>query len=77
MGQYRGWSSSNFNLTPKINLRYAASLQFTSEIDKCTKKNTKYEANLLGLQKLRATGVQTYVLHTDSNVVSQQIKKNA
>jgi ribonuclease HI len=55
-----------------IKLRYTARLYFTSEIDKCT---NNYEAILLGLHKLRAIGVQTCVLHTDSKVVSGQIEK--
>jgi ribonuclease HI len=58
-----------------IKLRYAARLQFTSEIGKCTNNIAEYEAILLGLQKLRAIGVQTCVLGTDSKVVSGQIEK--
>jgi ribonuclease HI len=40
-----------------IKLRYAARLQFTSDIDKCSNNITKYETILLGLRKLRAIGV--------------------
>jgi ribonuclease HI len=37
----------------------------------------KYEAILFGLRKLRAIGLQTCVLRTDSNVVLEQIKKES
>jgi hypothetical protein len=53
-----------------IKLRYAARLQFTGKIDKCTDNIIEYEAILLGLWKLRAIGVQTCMLRTDSKVVS-------
>jgi ribonuclease HI len=54
----------------RIKLCYATRLYFTNETDKCTNNITKYETILLGLRKLRAIGVQTCVLHTDSKVVS-------
>jgi ribonuclease HI len=50
-------------------------LQFNKETDKCTNNITEYEAILLGLRKLRAIRVQRCILHTDSNVVARQIKK--
>jgi ribonuclease HI len=59
----------------RIKLRYAARLQFHSEADKCTNNIVEYEAILLGLHKLRAIGVQTCTLHTDSKVVAGQIEK--
>jgi ribonuclease HI len=58
-----------------IRLRYAARMQFTSKVDKCTNNIAGYEAILLGLHKLRAIGVQKCVLHTDSKVVTGQIEK--
>jgi ribonuclease HI len=58
-----------------IKLRYAARLQFNSEADKCTNNIVEYEAILLGLHKLRAIGVQTCTLRTDSKVVACQIEK--
>jgi ribonuclease HI len=58
-----------------IKLCYTARLQFVGKIDKCTNNIVEYEAILLGLRKLRAIGVQTYVLHTDSKLVLGQIKK--
>jgi ribonuclease HI len=54
----------------RIKLCYAARLQFTSETVKCNYNITEYEAILLGLQKLRAIGVQTCMLCIDSKVVS-------
>jgi ribonuclease HI len=60
-----------------IKLRYATRLQFTKDIDKCTNNIEEYEAILLGLRKLRALRVQTWVLRTDSKVVSSQIEKES
>jgi rhodanese-related sulfurtransferase len=40
-----------------IKLRYAARMQFNSEVDKCTNNIAEYEAILLGLCKLRAIGI--------------------
>jgi ribonuclease HI len=56
-------------------LRYAARLQFTNEVDKCTNNITEYEAILLGLCKLRAISMQTCVSRTDLKVVSVQVEK--
>jgi ribonuclease HI len=58
-----------------IKLHYAARLQFAGDIDKCTNNITEYETILLGLRKLRAIGVQTCVLCTDSKGVLGQIEK--
>jgi ribonuclease HI len=58
-----------------IKLCYVVRLQFASETDKYTNNITEYEAILLGLRKLRANGVQTCVLRTNSKVVTGQIEK--
>jgi ribonuclease HI len=58
-----------------IKLRYATRIQFNNDVDKCTNNIAEYEAILLGLCNLRAIGVQRCILHTDSIVVSGQIKK--
>jgi ribonuclease HI len=58
-----------------IKLRYAARLQFSKEIDKCTNNIIEYEAILLELRKLRAIRVQRCILCTDSKVVVDQIEK--
>jgi hypothetical protein len=50
-------------------------LQFTNKVDKCTNNIAEYEGILLGLRKLRAIGVQTRILRTDSKVVASQIEK--
>jgi ribonuclease HI len=44
-------------------------------VDRCTNNIAEYEAILLGLCKLRANGVQTCVLCTDSKVILGQIEK--
>jgi ribonuclease HI len=59
----------------RIKLHYTIRLQFPSKTDKCTNNIAEYKAIMLGLRKLRAIGVQTCVLHTDSKVVSGQIEK--
>jgi ribonuclease HI len=41
----------------------------------CTNNIAEYKAILLGLRKLRAIGVQKYILHTDSKVVTRHIEK--
>jgi hypothetical protein len=58
-----------------IKLRYVVRLQFSNEADKCTNNIAEYEAILLGLRKLRAIGVETSTLPTDSKVVASQIEK--
>jgi ribonuclease HI len=58
-----------------IKLRYAARLQFTNKADKCTNNITEYESILLGLQKLRAIGIQACVLYIDLKVVSGEVEK--
>jgi ribonuclease HI len=58
-----------------IKLRYAARLQFTIEMDKCTNNIAEYEVVLLGLRKLWAMGVQNCILKIDSKVIAGQIEK--
>ena len=48
---------------------------FSAESAKCSNNIAEYEAVLLGLRKLRALGVQSCVLNTDSKVVAGQIEK--
>jgi ribonuclease HI len=64
-------------LTPPsgIKLRYAVRLHFKNEADKRTNNITEYEVILLGLQKLRAIGVQRCIIRTYSKVVARQIEK--
>jgi ribonuclease HI len=77
----RAWGSIGATATTilispsRIKLHYVARLQFTNEADKCTNNITEYEAIMLELHKLRAFGLQTCVLHTDSKVVSGKIEK--
>jgi ribonuclease HI len=58
-----------------IKLRYIARLQFNNKVDKCTNKIIEYEAILLGLQKLRAIGVQRCIICTNCKVVAGEIEK--
>jgi ribonuclease HI len=71
-----GAGASTILVSPSgIKLRYTARLQFHSEADKCTNNIAEYEAILLGLRKLRAIGVQTCTLRTDTKNVAGQIEK--
>jgi ribonuclease HI len=55
--------------------RYAARLSFTLEFDKCTNNIAEYEAVILGLRKLKALGVTTCIVKTDSKVVAGEVEK--
>jgi ribonuclease HI len=58
-----------------IKHRYAARLSFALESDRCTNNVAEYEAVILGLRKLRALGVTTCIIKTDSKVVAGQVEK--
>jgi ribonuclease HI len=58
-----------------IKYRYAARLSFALESDRCTNNIAEYEAIILGLRKLRALGVTTCIVRTDSKVVAGQVEK--
>jgi ribonuclease HI len=58
-----------------VKYRYAASLSFALESDRCTNNIAEYEVVILGLHKLRALGVTTCIIRTDSKVVAGQIEK--
>jgi ribonuclease HI len=55
--------------------RYATRLSFALESDRCTDNVAEYEAVILGLRKLRALGVTTCIIKTDSKVVAGQVEK--
>jgi ribonuclease HI len=55
--------------------RYAACLSFALEFDRCTNNIAEYEAVILGLRKMRALGVSTCIVKTDSKVVAGQVEK--
>jgi hypothetical protein len=55
--------------------RYTTHLSFALESDRCTNNIAEYEAVILGLRKLRALGVTTCIVKTDSKVVAGQVKK--
>jgi hypothetical protein len=46
------------------------------ESDRCTNNVGEYEAVILGLRKLRALGVTTCIIRTDSKVVAGQVEKD-
>jgi ribonuclease HI len=56
--------------------RYAARLSFALESDRCTNNIAEYEAIILGLRELKALGVTTCIIKTDSKVVVGQIEKD-
>jgi ribonuclease HI len=58
-----------------IKYRYAARLSFALESDRCTNNIAEYEVVILGLHKLRALGVTTCIVRTDSKVVAGQVEK--
>jgi ribonuclease HI len=58
-----------------IKHRYATRLSFALEFDRCTNNIAEYEAVILGLRKLRALGVTTCIVKTDSKVVVGQVEK--
>jgi ribonuclease HI len=51
-------------------------LCFALDSDKCTNNIAEYETFILGLRKLRALGVTTCIIKTDSKVVVGQIEKD-
>jgi ribonuclease HI len=55
--------------------RYAARLSFALESDRCTNNIAESEAVILGLRKLKALGVATCIVKTDSKVVTGQVEK--
>jgi hypothetical protein len=55
----------------KVRTWYATRLDFS-----CTNNIAKYEALLLGLQKLKAMGIRRAVLKTDSQVISGHVDKS-
>jgi ribonuclease HI len=58
-----------------VKYRYVARLSFALEFDRCTNNIAEYEAIILGLRKLRALGVTTCIIRTDSKVVVGQVEK--
>jgi ribonuclease HI len=56
--------------------RYTTRLSFALESDRCTNNVAEYEVVILGLRKLRALGVTTCIIKTDSKVVAGQVEKD-
>jgi ribonuclease HI len=55
--------------------RYTTCLSFALESDRCTNNIAEYEAVILGLHKMRALGVTTCIVKTDSKVVAGHVEK--
>jgi ribonuclease HI len=75
-GAIQGLSRSNTNNSSGSKYRYAAHLSFTNDSDKFTNNIAEYEAIILGLRKLRAIGVRTCIINTNSKIVVGQIKND-
>jgi ribonuclease HI len=58
-----------------VKYRYAARVSFALESNRCTNNIAEYEVVILGLRKLRALGVTTCIVRTDSKVVTDQVEK--
>jgi ribonuclease HI len=58
-----------------VKYRYAVRLSFALDSDRCTNNIAEYEVVILGLCKLRALGVTTCIIRTDSKVIVGQIEK--
>jgi ribonuclease HI len=56
--------------------RYAACLSFALDSDRCTNNIAEYEVVILDPRKLRALGVTTCIIRTDSKVVAGQVDKD-
>jgi ribonuclease HI len=56
--------------------RYATCLSFALESDRCTNNVAEYEVVILDIHKLRALGVTTCIIRTDSKVVAGQVEKD-
>jgi ribonuclease HI len=61
---------------PSVKYRYTMRLNFMLKSNKCTNNIAEYKAVILGLQKLRALGVTTCIVKTDSKIVAKQIEKH-
>jgi ribonuclease HI len=74
---HAGAGTAAFITSPTgVKHRYAAGLSFALESDRCTNNVAEYEVVILGLRKLRALGVTTCIIKTDSKVVGGQVKKD-
>jgi hypothetical protein len=53
-----------------VKYRYVACLSFALASNRCTNNIAEYEAVILGLRRLRALGVTTCIIRTDSKVIT-------
>ena len=73
----RGAGAATVITTPsRTKYRYVARLSFALKSDKCTNNIAEYEVVILVLRKLRALGVTTCIVKTDSKIVAGQIEQD-
>jgi ribonuclease HI len=75
-GAMRGQAQLQITSPTGVKHKYATRLSFALESDRCTNNIVVYEAVILGLCKLRALGVTTCIIRTDSKVVADQVEKD-
>jgi ribonuclease HI len=74
---HAGAGAAAFITSPTgVKHRYAARLSFALDSDRCTNNIAEYEAVILGLRKMKALGVTTCIIKTDSKVIAGQIEKD-
>jgi ribonuclease HI len=71
-GTFGGGAAAVLVAPSKVKTCDVAKLDFS-----CTNNIAKYEALLLGLQKLRAMGIRRAILKTDSQVISGHVDKSS
>jgi hypothetical protein len=60
-----------------VKLRYAARLDYSNPLDRCTNNTTEYEALLLGLRKVRALGASNFLVKCDAKVIKDHVEKES
>jgi hypothetical protein len=70
-----GRRSCSHHVTHRSQTQICSTPRFDLESDRCTNNVATYEAVILGLRKLRALGVTTCIIKTDSKVVAGQVEK--
>jgi ribonuclease HI len=70
-----GRHGRNYHITHRHQAQIRSMPYFALESDRCTNNIAEYEAIILGLHKLKALGVTTCIVKTDSKVVAGQVEK--
>jgi ribonuclease HI len=72
-----GGGAATVITTPsRTKYRYVVRLSFALKSDKCTNNIAEYEVVILVLRKLRALGVTTCIVKTDSKIIAGQIEQD-